>query len=176
MEELQEALAIDPGQPRLLCSNISYAEGIIRSCGSLVNHDKDVGNVKFSHDSVREFLTDHLSEYIFEESDIALSCLTCFSFPFDSDPTELHVKMPPFALEDYVSEFWAEHVRRTESHRSLEVEMTVLYLFGSPENALSTIPRVNSRYGGFNFFHIAIFARIEFILTKGLPYEQITTR
>jgi hypothetical protein len=174
MAELQEALAIEPGEPELNRSKISDPEDIVRTCGSLVIHKKYSDKVEFSHELVRKFIDGHQSELTFKESDIALRCLVCFSFPriIFGPPMQWN----KFALKYYVLEFWAEHVRNTKGERSVEVDMAVFEAFASPlETRRKTIQGLKdmAQLLSMNFINIVREARVEFIYNEPLPDERI---
>jgi hypothetical protein len=167
--ELQEALAIDPSEPELI---ISDAEDIVRSCGSLVKHDRITDKVEFTHELVRKFIEDHRSEFIVKESEIALTCLACIKSITLHQPFQNKA----VALFDYARGFWGDHVRNTKSDRSLEVEIEVFETFGCPLGAESRLPKETSGtvpLHSVSFVHSLNDGLVGFILTKPLADDRI---
>jgi hypothetical protein len=174
MAKLQEALAIIPGEVKFDRSNISAVEDIVRTCGSLVNHDKSTDTVSFSHALVKKFLEDHQSEYMVKESDIALTCLTSMTAHLHKDSWSSQQKIP---LSHYAQVFWSAHVKNTQGDRNLQVEMGVFEAFGYPlevlpEAQLQATLRVPAGYHS-HFVTAVVDKGIGFILTNPLTDDRI---
>lgn len=165
MAELQEALAIEPGEEELI---ISGAEDIVRSCGSLVKHDTFTDKVEFTHELVRKFIEDHQSEFMVKESAITLICLACINSILRGP-----LRNKAIALFDYAREFWGEHLRNMENDRSVEVELKIFEIFCNPLQA----PAEETPYTPVDLdrYFVQVLAEygVGFILTRPLPDERI---
>ena len=122
VEELQQALAIDPEDTSLDMENYASVKHVIECCLGLVTVDEESSSIRLVHYSVQEYLQEHKDE-IFPgaERSIAEACLTFLSYKDFSkakcnrlslfDDLILHY---PFVM--YAAQFWGAHaVRATES-------------------------------------------------------------
>jgi len=133
---------------------------------------------------VRKYLEDHQSELLFQQSEIALSCLIYLCLPvFDKPAHDDHIfeRHEEFSLSSYAGSFWAEHVRHTQNERSVEVETAVFEAFRSEERCtvigLHGDPQ-DLDYGdikiGRHLIHILVKERISFVVTRPLSDNRIT--
>ena len=81
MTELQEALAVEVGEPAFDATNMSDAEDIISACIGLAIVDEGSSVVRLVHHTAREFFQRNLHKWVTgAESQITAICTTCLSF------------------------------------------------------------------------------------------------
>jgi hypothetical protein len=134
MSEFQEALAIQIGVPSLDPQAITSAVVITSTCGGFVNHDLDTDLVTFSHETVRQFLEEHVSSSLFSHLVLARTCLTYLRIPeFEKLWGYTKYTQQPGILEfsGYAANFWATHAVLTE--RDVGLETAILETFDSVE-------------------------------------------
>jgi hypothetical protein len=113
MEELQEALAVDNNITELLERHKASPETIVKSCEDLVDYDKYTRVVKFTHDTVREFLAEHYKDQLFPPQDLAKTCLYYLGLDEFNKPCrdqkELQIRLEKFKFTEYACEHWGFH-------------------------------------------------------------------
>jgi hypothetical protein len=135
MPEMQEALAIEIRAPSLDPRAITPAEEIISTCGGFLNYDLDTDLVTFSHETVRQFLEDHVSSSLFSHLVLSRTCLAYLGLPeleklYPYTRFAEYVKqLEIFKFSDYAAKFWATHAVLTE--RDVELETEILETFAS---------------------------------------------
>jgi len=113
MRELQEALAVESDDTELNRSLINPPASILHACGGLIDHDASTDVVKFSHETVREYVERAKFEHLTSHSMIAETCLTYLSFDAICGPCQdfqsLKKRMTEYAFGEYAAHFWGEH-------------------------------------------------------------------
>lgn len=125
VEELQQALAIDPEDTSLDMENYASVKHVIECCLGLVTVDEESSSIRLVHYSVQEYLQEHKDE-IFPEAErsIAEACLTYLSYKDFSkakcnrlslfDDMILHY---PFLM--YAAQSWGAHAVRAADRKAL---------------------------------------------------------
>jgi len=113
MRELQEALAVESDDTELNRSLINPPASILHACGGLIDHDASTDIVKFSHETVREYVEGAKFEHLTSHSMIAETCLTYLSFDAICGPCQdfqsLEKRMAEYTFGEYAAHFWGEH-------------------------------------------------------------------
>jgi len=114
--ELQEALAIEAGDISLDRDDLTPTSQIVQVSGSFIRLDSDNGIVRFSHDTMGDFLRDRHSTYLCQESDLAVTCLTYLLFETfaegsctDEESFALRLQNRPFGK--YAARYWGRHMK-----------------------------------------------------------------
>lgn len=142
MGELLEALVVEDSEPEdqlddILKQMIAPID-VIDSCKSLVQYEKSSGLVRFSHDTVQEFIADHI-EGLPPPLHLAKSCLDYLTLDnFD----EVHRNSRPF--RQYAAQFWDVHTR--EAEESHDVQQAALRFLMTPGKVNSML-RFGSEVG-----------------------------
>ena len=111
---------------------------VIDSCKSLVQYEKSSGLVRFSHDTVQEFIADHIQE-LPPAFHLAKSCLDYLTF---DNFEEVPLNARPF--RQYAAQFWDAHTR--EAEESYDVQQAALRLLMIP-GKMNSILRFGSEVG-----------------------------
>jgi len=137
VEELQHALAVEPGEPELDPDNLPQIEDMVAVCAGLVTVDKDSNTIRLVHYTAQEYF-DRTRSYIFPESHLAVTCLSYLLFrEFARGPHKNHTSIErlldnhPFL--SYAVRHWGHHTRASESDP--EVWRTLFVFFNSPAMA-----------------------------------------
>ena len=115
MDELREALSVDPGQKSFHTSHLPIAQKLIEICEGLVICLPN-GIVQFAHVTIQDFLRLHCQSQLLSNADIATTCLTYYGFK-DFDAADFRTGRDiwnEYKLMSYVSEYWADHTRGVE--------------------------------------------------------------
>ena len=140
IQELQHALAIEPGDVFLDKDGVSDKDMIVSICIGLISVQE--GNiVGFIHYTIREYLA-HRAMCFFKDAQtqIAQTCLTCISFDeFDGGPCaddgafEQRLNIHPFL--EYAASYWGDHARGPPE-RDVEC-LALAFLSSSPKISCS---------------------------------------
>lgn len=137
VEELQHALAVEPGEPGLDLDNLPQIEDMVAVCAGLVTVDKDSDIIRLVHYTAQEYF-DRTRRYILPESHLAVTCLSYLLFrEFASGPhksanaIKRHFDDHPFL--SYAARHWGHHTRASESDP--EVWRMLFAFFSSPAMA-----------------------------------------
>jgi len=116
MAELQEALAVEDGDVDLEEDDLTPAAQIVQVSGNFVSYDTASGIVRFSHDTMRDFLQDRCINYLSHESELAITCLTYLLFELFADGPctdersfALRLSSRPFGK--YAAHYWGSHTK-----------------------------------------------------------------
>jgi len=172
MEELQEALAVDENVTELLERHKTAPETIVKSCEDLVDYDKYTRVVKFTHDTVREFLEEHCKDQLFPPRDLAKTCLYYIGLDEFNKPCPdqkaLQSRLEKFKFMEYACEQWGFHGRGTPEDE-VDIEEVTFRTLGTG-NKLQSVGQIN-RY--------VSFGRVDFprqsILFHGLALNGLST-
>lgn len=136
MSELQQAIAIENAMTDLTLDDVTPADIILESCASLVRHDKVSGVVRFSHDTVREYLAERCFDQLRTKLVMAKNCLTYLSFNIfeegacpDDDAFNNRRQNYPFG--QYAASFWGKYVQG-KGEQDTEILELLLALMRSP--------------------------------------------
>jgi hypothetical protein len=161
--ELCEALAITNDSEDLQEDLIPEPDWIISTCESLVEVDKFSREVRFTHQTVDDFLRGHCTEQMLSTVDIAKKCLTYLAFSgFDEPCRELQClqkRLGKYRFGRYAAQFWGLHMQG-EGERRVEVRERLYAAFKSAEReySLHQLRYVNPYYlpnaNGLSFLHI----------------------
>jgi hypothetical protein len=144
IEELQEAVLIEPGTTEIDPAVLSHITGdsVIRWCRSLLICERSSDNfrprniVRFSHMTVKEFLESHspkFNEYRLSCNDLAKTCLTYLGFkefeiPCQEDES-LSIRTNKYKLVKYASESGTVHIEN-EVQNDDQIRCLVVRVFG----------------------------------------------
>ena len=118
---LQQALAINPGDPSFDEDAIIHEESLLSVCAGLTVIDKETGIIHFVHYTAQEYFI-RVRKSAFPSSPLNLT-LTCLTFLLFEQATK--EDMPP--LYTYVADHWGHHARDSPETNSL-VDMIIDFL------------------------------------------------
>ena len=115
MEELCEALSVEEDSKELQEDLLPEPDSIVKACESLVEIDLSSQEVRFTHQTVDEFLRDHCTSEVLGVRDLAKTCLIYltfseFNWPCQSDE-QLAVRIEKHKFGCYAAKFWGDHTR-----------------------------------------------------------------
>ena len=115
--ELEDALAVELGEPALDQQNISRVQDMVAFCAGLVTVDRESGITRLVHYTTQEFF-ERTKEKWFPnaQTEITKVCSTYLSFhKFGSGPCqndkEFKERLEENRLYDYASHYWGRHAR-----------------------------------------------------------------
>ncbi|KAK2762720.1 hypothetical protein FQN54_000894 [Arachnomyces sp. PD_36] len=129
--ELQHALAIEPGEPRLDEDNISEIDDIISACAGLVVVDDECDIIRLVHYTTQEYFDRTWNHWFPEvQTHVAKMCLTYlifddFELGFCPSDAAFEERLRSNVFYDYAANNWARHARGTPA----EYDPSVLDLF-----------------------------------------------
>ena len=115
VEELQQALAIDPEDTSLDADNYASVKHMVECCLGLATIDEESSSIRLVHYSVQEYLQEHKAK-IFPDAEQAITetCLTFLSFSDFADGIrsrltlfDTRIRNYPFLM--YAAQFWGVH-------------------------------------------------------------------
>src|SRR5438045_2939678 len=114
--ELQHALAVEPGEPKLDEENLSDIEDLVSVCAGLVTVDQESSIVRLVHLTAQEYFERiRLKRFPNAQSKITTTCLTYLSFDvfakgycLTDEILENRLQQNP--LFDYAARYWSSHV------------------------------------------------------------------
>jgi hypothetical protein len=152
--ELCEALSINDDSEDLREELIPQPDSIVESCESLVEVDKDSQEVRFTHQTVNEFLREHCTMQMLSSADLAKSCLIYLGFPeFDEPCLEiqfLEQRFEKYKFSNYAARFWSLHTKGAGETR-VEVRERLYTAFISAEREHS----LDQLYGADKIFYLS---------------------
>ena len=146
MDELREALIVEPDDEELLRDYMFTAEFIIESCQSLVTYDKQTGIVRFTHYTIQEFIQRFGTGNLLSSIDIAKTCLTYQDFALSAENNVPEAVFVPSLLKQYKfakysGRYWCSHVRG-EAERDAVISGKVLATLTSDRKRKDDFPEV----------------------------------
>lgn len=145
MEELREALSVRLGQTRLNSQALLARGDIIECCQGLVVLEKSSDTVRFTHQTVKNFLQKEHVKDLLSANDIANFCLTYLSFDnfnMSDDRQEREKRAQMYHFIRYATSFWGIHCRG-DPENSADIQLAILSLF-APETKRSSFLKMES--------------------------------
>ena len=115
--ELQHALAVEVGEPKLDEDNLPQIEDVISVCAGLVTVDEESGIIRLAHYTTQEYFKRTRERWFPNaETDITKVCVTylsvhAFESGFCQTDTEFEERLRVNRLYDYVAHNWGNHAR-----------------------------------------------------------------
>ncbi|RYP44940.1 hypothetical protein DL768_008646 [Monosporascus sp. mg162] len=119
--ELQHALAVEVGEPRLDQENLSYIQDMVSVCAGLVTVDEESNIIRLVHYTTQEYLERTQGKWFPNATtEIAIVCATYLSFSaFESGfcltDEEFKERLRSNPLYDYAATNWGHHARETST-------------------------------------------------------------
>ena len=155
VEELVEALAVGEHDKELLERRKAKPKDIVKGCEPLVDYDEHTRIVKFTHDTVREFLEEHCTNKLSAPHDLAKICLYYLGLiEFDEpcpDEKALEIRLTKRSFTKYACEFWGYHAQGTPKDEA-EIEHVTNRVLGTA-NRMQAVAQIN-RYASLGEFKI----------------------
>jgi hypothetical protein len=160
--ELQQALAVEIGEPELAEENFPELEDMVSVCAGLVTVDKESDIIRLVHYTTQEYF-ERTREFWFPEAEaeIAKTCVTYLLFDiFESGfcvtDEEFEQRLRLNRLYDYAARNWGHHVRAA----SIEAEELVLsFLKSETKMAASSQAMIASKLYSFDSNYSQNFPR-----------------
>jgi len=113
--ELCEALSVEEDSKELQEELLPEPDSVVKACESLVEIDQNSQTVRFTHQTVDEFLRDHCTSQMLGASGLAKTCLIYLTFsefkwPCQNDQ-QLAARLEKHKFGYYAAKFWGHHTR-----------------------------------------------------------------
>jgi hypothetical protein len=180
LEELQEAIAIEPGDKFLERSRLANRiDGLTSWCGDLVTLDEEDLLVQFAHHTIKEFLiSEHydtaIKEFHFRLTDVdhaaGEACVTYLNFndfkrqvikhPKVNRPIRPRVLITGTVMESrsYLAKYRSKIAQKLHRHSKVDFDVIKQLSHGRAEDALSPLERTQT---GYSFL---VYARDHWLL------------
>jgi hypothetical protein len=115
--ELQHALAVEVGEPKLDNDNLPQVEDMVSVCEGLVTVDEESNIIRLVHYTMQEYFKRSQKRwFVNTESDITITCITYLSFStFESGlcrtDKEFEERLQSNQFYDYAACNWGYHAR-----------------------------------------------------------------
>ena len=141
IEELRQALAVEPEETELDDENMPDQDTILSICAGLVTSDQATGAVRLVHYTAQEYFERHRAG-LFPNAQAGIS-LTCIAYlNLDTfalvcrDDDELRTRLDEMPLVRYASCYWGHHARESEDP---EVQNAALDFLKQRSKLLSSV-------------------------------------
>jgi ankyrin repeat protein len=119
-DEIREAIAVRLGA-KTLSKPLLHLDSLIQYCQGLVTMDDTTEIVRFSHFTVKEFLTIHFEDQLLSPIDCARLCLTYINFEiFEKGPCsnkgQYEKRRNEYRFSEYVAQFWGSYAKGEAEH------------------------------------------------------------
>ena len=155
VEELVEALAVGENDKELRKRYMTRPERIVEMCDPLVDYDMHTRVIKFTHETVREFLDQQCKDDLYPPQELAKTCLHYLGLiDFDEPaPNEkaLEIRLRTRCFTKYACEFWGYHARGAPKDETDIEEITIRVL--ETANRMQAVAQIN-RYASLAQFDI----------------------
>jgi hypothetical protein len=142
MNELLEALAVEPGDRVLERQYMFQSQDVIECCKSLVVHDEATGLVRFAHYTVQEFIAGHIQDKLLQSLDLAKVCLTYLAFEEFNAPCSnqeaVDERVQNYEFSCYAAQYWGIHATGP-AEEIVSVQETLICIFASEGSRNSTL-------------------------------------
>jgi hypothetical protein len=175
IRELCEALVVKPGDQEVNFELMISPKSILQTCGCLVTYDPQTDLVRFSHETVRAFLTSDELEHFPSHLDISKVCITYLGINeleyMCSFQLGLDKRREKFGFSTYAASFWAIHaLSATGIRRDIELEVSILEMLQS-NGRRSSLAQLRSSVDNWHYqtlLHTLIENRLAFIVISPL--------
>jgi hypothetical protein len=140
IDELSEALSVVDDSEDLEVDLIPGPESILKACESLVEVDKISREVRFTHQTVDDFLRNYCAAEMLSVVDLAKTCLIYLGFSgFDHacrDGMSLYMRCQNYKFCRYAANAWGVHTRGA-GENNVDIRKRLYAAFKSVEKAHS---------------------------------------
>ena len=114
-DELREAIAVRIGRTNL-AKPLVPSDALVQYCHGLITIDESTDIIRFSHFTVKEFLSNHYQDQLLSVVDCARVCLVYMNFEvFEKGPCTSRKayldRKKDFILSEYVVRFWGTYTK-----------------------------------------------------------------
>jgi ankyrin repeat protein len=140
IDELCEALSVVEDSEDLEVDLIPKPESIVKACESLVEIDKVSREVRFTHQTVDEFLRNYCASEMLSVVDLAKTCLIYLGFSgFERacrDGISLYKRCQKYKFSRYAANAWGVHTRGA-GENNVDIRKRVFIAFKSADKEFS---------------------------------------
>jgi ankyrin repeat protein len=151
MDELLEALVVEEGDQDLERESMLDASAVVECCKSLVLYEESSGLVRFTHETVQEFVAKNIPNLL-QTSVLAKTCLTYLAFyEFDKPCPEaelLKKRLERYRFLRYAARYWAFHTREAEQCRGVQEAILSCLAGESKTNSILQLEAFTASGGG----------------------------
>jgi ankyrin repeat protein len=170
MDQLREALVVEVGDTQLQRKFLLEPALIVEECKSLITHDPASGIVRFTHNTVHQYLESIMARELLSFVDLAKLLLNYLSFDIFKQPcrndSEFKARIGSHKLSCYAAHWWPEYARGEGEHDH-ELQCLIFRLFESPQHTDSVLQleamSIDIPEAGTRLIHFATFHRLEFL-------------
>jgi hypothetical protein len=152
IEELGEALSVQEDSDDLQEVLIPELDSVVNTCESLVEVDRVSHEVRFTHQTVNEFLRDHCKSQMLSNIDLAKVCLVYLAFSEFEEPCKdkvaLKRRRAKYKFSEYAIEFWSFYTRGA-GEGCVEVRKRLYSAFKSADKC-DSYAQISSNFSSFS--------------------------
>jgi hypothetical protein len=116
---------------------------VIECCKSLILYDVSSGLVRFTHETVQEYIASNMKQSIPRPSDLAKTCLTYLAFDeFDVQGSEkafVENRLKNYNFGRYAACFWAFHTKEAEESPDVQEAVFACLVSEAKRNSMLQI-------------------------------------
>jgi len=151
MGELREAIITRDEEEGFEETDLMDPDEIVEACGSLVTHEREADNIKFSHEKVQEFIKERHTSDLLPELDVVNTCIDILLLDDynigaaeDKASFESRVQEHPFML--YAAGYWGEHLKsaNAEGDEGVRKKLVLLSCCPAKIDSLSQAQKFNA--------------------------------
>jgi hypothetical protein len=156
LEELQHALAVEPGEPGLDEDNLPYEKDLTSACAGLIIVDQESNIIRLVHYTTQEYFERNcVDRFPGAQTSIATTCLTYLLFDvFAGGPClndeEMTSRLKGNALLRYSAQHWGNHARGEPEKTAKELILRFLEHDSKVSCSVQAMRIPKHRYGTYS--------------------------
>jgi len=143
MDELLEVLVVEDGDKCLEREGMLKPSEIVECCKSLVLYEECSGLVRFTHETVQDFIANTVEDSLLSPVDLAKTCLTYLGFDELKEPSAdagaFEQRLQDYRFLDYAARYWDFHVREAEENSDVQFSLIDLVSTESRRNSITQL-------------------------------------
>jgi hypothetical protein len=151
MDELLEALVVEEGDQDLERECMLEPVAVVECCKSLVLYEETSGLVRFTHETVQDFIAKHVQN-LPQTFVLAKTCLTYLSFDEFHEPCSetdiLANRVERYKFICYAARFWAIHTKEAEECPDVQEAVLTCLISESKTNSILQLEAYAASGGG----------------------------
>lgn len=153
MGELRELISIRTGDRDLNADDLPKPTKILKVCQSLVDYDDSIDLVRFTHETVPNFLETEFTG-LPSPFELAATCLTYLEFDVFEDGGDKDLLLQKYQALNYISHFWDFHTKKVETSESIQMAALGVLTSENRRNLMRQIKQGRFYVGGQTILHV----------------------
>ncbi len=134
MDELLEVLVVEDGNQDLETESLIEPADVIQCCKSLVLYEESSGIVRFTHETVNDYINDNI-DILPPVTNLTKTCLSYLAFKVFDKPChgkkDIEERALKYKFSLYDAQFWGHHARAAEECPN--IQRTIISCFASED-------------------------------------------